>query len=159
MEIVRLEINTEDKSKSINISRISEVSHSKENSDQHANKNYSKVKKEENIKSMSNSESQNPSKLMYLIIKFRSSWKQQKDYELNKIHSKKSIKLTESIDMENNSDFRDDSLHQNDLDNVSKEINYFEVNQRRILKALLDITRNLKNLNPFLKSRKKQMLL
>lgn len=107
---------------------------------------------------MSNSESQNPSKLMYFIIKFRSSWKQQKDYELNKIHSKKSIKQTESIDMENNSDFRDDSLHQNDLDNVSKEINNFEVNQRRILKALLDITRNLKNLNPFLKSRKKQML-
>ena len=68
MEIVRLEINAEDKSKSINISRISEVSHSKENSDQHANKNYSKVKKEENIKSMSNSESQNPSKLMYFII-------------------------------------------------------------------------------------------
>jgi len=34
-----------DKPKSINISRISEVSHSKENSDPHANKHYSKGKK------------------------------------------------------------------------------------------------------------------
>jgi hypothetical protein len=69
-----------------------------------------------------NSESQNPSKLMYSWFNSRSSWKQQKDYELNKIHSKKSMKQTESIEMDNNSDYKDNSLHQNDLDNISKVI-------------------------------------
>jgi len=69
-----------------------------------------------------NSESQNPSKLMYIWFNSRSSWKQQKDYELNKIHSKKSMKQTESIEMDNNSDYKDNSLHQNDLDNISKVI-------------------------------------
>lgn len=52
-------------SKSINISRISEVSHSKENSDPHANKNHSKANKREENKKISSSiaDSHNP-KLM-----------------------------------------------------------------------------------------------
>ena len=63
MKVTEFIITKEDKSKSINISRISEVSHSKENSDPHANKNYSKGKRDDNIKK-SGSNTENPSKLL-----------------------------------------------------------------------------------------------
>lgn len=71
-------------------------------------------------KSASNSESQNPSKLMSFVFNVRSSWKQQNDYEMNNINSKKSDKQTESEEIENNSEYKDNSLHQNDLINNSK---------------------------------------